>query len=224
MTGSVPAVPDVVFPCLNEAAALPWVLHRLGTDYRAIVVDNGSTDGSGEIARRLGATVIHETQRGYGAAAHTGLLAATADIVCFCDIDGSLDPQQLRLVAAPVAAGTADLVLGRRRPVSRSAMPWHARIGNSLLARRLHQRAGLDIHDIGPMRASRREALLCLRVADRRFGYPLETVIRAANAGWRVTEVAVPYHPRAAGTRSKVTGSVVGTARAARDMRAVMAR
>jgi glycosyltransferase involved in cell wall biosynthesis len=217
-------VPDVVFPCLNEASALPWVLHRLGRGYRAIVVDNASTDGSGDIARRLGATVVEETQRGYGAAAHTGLLAATADIVCFCDIDGSLDPQQLALVVAPIAAGTADLVLGRRRPVSRRALPWHARIGNTLLTRRLHRRAGLDIRDIGPMRAARRDSLLRLHLADRRFGYPLETVTRAAEAGWRVTEVDVPYHPRAAGTRSKVTGSVMGTARAARDMRAVLAR
>jgi glycosyltransferase involved in cell wall biosynthesis len=217
-------VPDVVFPCLNEAAALPWVLHRLDTGYRAIVVDNGSTDESGEIARRLGATVIEETRHGYGAAAHTGLLAATADIVCFCDIDGSFDPQHLPLVVAPVAAGTTDLVLGRRRPISRRAQPWHARVGNTLLTHRLHRRAGLDIHDIGPMRAARRDALLRLHLADRRFGYPLETVIRAAETGWRVTEVDVPYHPRAAGTRSKVTGSVIGTARAARDMHAVLAR
>ena len=217
-------MPDVVFPCLNEAAALPWVLHRLGGGYRAIVVDNGSTDGSGEVARRLGATVVEETRRGYGAAAHAGLIAATADIVCFCDIDGSLDPQRLDLVVAPVVAAIADLALGRRRPVSRRAMPWHARIGNTLLARRLRHQAGLDVHDIGPMRAGRRDALLRLDIADRRFGYPLETVLRAADAGWRVIEVDVPYHSRAAGTRSKVTGSVLGTARAARDMRAVLAR
>ncbi len=222
--GSVRTVPDVIFPCLNEAAAVPWVLQRLGAGFRAVVVDNGSTDGSGEIARRHGATVIEEARRGFGAAAHAGLLAATADVVCFCDIDGSLDPQQLPRVVAPVVDGAADLVLGRRCPVSTRAFPWHARAGNAFLARRLHHRAGLEVHDIGPMRAARRDALLALDLTDRRFGYPLEMVVRAADAGWRVTEVDVAYHPRAGGTRSKVSGSVAGTARAVRDMRAILAR
>jgi glycosyltransferase involved in cell wall biosynthesis len=109
-------VVDVIFPCLDEAAALPWVLERCPTGYRPIVVDNGSTDGSAEIAPRCGATVVYEPQRGFGAACNAGLAAATADILCFCDCDASLNPRQLPDVAGPVVAGEADLGLGRRRP------------------------------------------------------------------------------------------------------------
>lgn len=224
MLGTVTSVPDVVFPCLNEAPALPWVLSRLAPGYRAIVVDNGSRDGSGEVARRHGATVVEVAERGFGAAAHAGLLASRADVVCFCDADGTLDPQQLPLVVTPVAEGVADLVLGRRRPVSSRAFPWHARAGNAALAYWLHRRLGLGLHDIGPMRAARRGALLRLNLADRRFGYPLEMIVHAAEAGWAISEVDVAYHPRAAGTRSKVSGSMRGTVRAVRDMRAVLPR
>ena len=103
---------DVVFPCLNEEGALPWVLGRLPDGYRAIVVDNGSTDRSAEVAREHGATVVTELRRGFGAAAHAGLLAATAPIVAFCDADASMDPRDLPRVVDPVAARTADLVLG----------------------------------------------------------------------------------------------------------------
>jgi glycosyltransferase involved in cell wall biosynthesis len=213
---------DVVLPCLDEAAALGWVLARIPPGYRAVVADNGSTDGSAELARRLGATVLHVAQRGYGAAVHAGLLACRAEVVSVVDADGSLDPRQLPRVTGPVLRGEADLVLGRRRPVDRRAWPWHARLGNAALARRLRRRAGVPVHDVGPMRAGRREALLALGVTDRRFGYPLETVVRAAAAGWRIVEVDVDYLPRAAGTRSKVTGSVRGTLQATRDMAAVL--
>ncbi|WP_157872295.1 glycosyltransferase family 2 protein, partial [Streptomyces silaceus] len=107
---------DVVLPCLDEAAALPWVLERVPRGWRALVVDNGSTDGSPDIARSLGATVVHEPRRGFGAACHAGLTASDADIVCFCDCDASLDPGLLRPFVRDVAGDTADLVLGRRRP------------------------------------------------------------------------------------------------------------
>src|SRR5215510_14589354 len=105
---------DVVLPCLDEAAALPWVLSRIPAGYRAIVADNGSTDGSAQVAATHGTTVIAVAQRGFGAAAHAGLLAATADVVCFLHADGSFDPAQLPRVADPVVIGGADLVLGRR--------------------------------------------------------------------------------------------------------------
>jgi dTDP-L-rhamnose 4-epimerase len=215
---------DVVFPCLDEAGALPWVLARVPAGHRAIVADNGSTDGSAEIAAELGATVVRVPQRGFGAAAHAGLEAATADVVCFCDADGSMDPADLPDVAGPVLAGTADLVLGRRRPTTRGAWPPHARVANLALSVLVRRRTGLLLHDLGPMRAARRVDLLALGITDRRFGYPLEMVTRAADAGWRVTEVAVPYSPRAEGTRSKVTGTVLGTARTVRDMRRVLSR
>jgi len=213
---------DVVLPCLDEAAALPWVLSRIPAGYRAIVADNGSTDGPAQVATAHGAIVVSVPQRGFGAAAHAGLLAATADVVCFLDADGSFDPAQLPRVAEPVAAGTADLVLGRRRPTTRRAWPFHARVANAVLAWRLRTVIGVALHDLGPMRAARRVELLALDLRDRRFGYPLEMVVTAARAGWRIGEVDVDYAPRATGTRSKVTGTVTGTARAIRDMGKVL--
>ncbi|WSF31308.1 glycosyltransferase family 2 protein [Streptomyces sp. NBC_01351] len=212
---------DVVLPCLNEAEALPWVLARIPAGWRAVVVDNGSDDGSAALARDLGATVVRESRRGFGAACHAGLLAAEADIVCFCDCDASLDPGLLAEFATTVADGGADLVLGRRRPRGRGAWPAHARAGNLALAHMLRRRTGLRLHDLGPMRAARREALLALELTDRRSGYPLQMVVRAADAGWRVREVDVPYLPRAG--KSKVTGTWRGTWQAVRDMSRVLA-
>jgi glycosyltransferase involved in cell wall biosynthesis len=213
---------DVIFPCLNEAAALPWILGRMPVGFRPIVVDNSSTDGSGDIARSLGATVVPEQVRGFGAAAHAGLLAATTDLVCFCDCDGSLDPRQLPLLTAPLLASQADLVLGRRVAAQQGAWPLPARLANWELARRMRRRTGLDLRDLGPMRAAGRDALLSLNLADRRFGYPLEMVMNAAAAGWRVSEVGVTYLPRIG--KSKVTGTVGGCVRTVRDMSQVLAR
>jgi glycosyltransferase involved in cell wall biosynthesis len=203
---------DVVLPCLDEAAALPWVLGRMPDGYHAIVVDNGSTDGSAEVAAAHGAQIVHEPRRGFGAACHAGLLAATSDVVCFMDADASLDPAELPEVLALLH--DADLALGRRRPVTRGAWPPHARVGNALVARRF------GLRDIGPMRAARRDGLLDLGLTDRRSGYPLEMVLRAVQRGWRVAETDVAYHPRTG--RSKVTGTVRGTFQAVRDMRRVL--
>lgn len=148
----------VVMPCLDEAPALPWVLSRMPAGYRSIVADNGSTDGSAQVAAAHGAIVAPVPQRGYGAAAHAGLLTASADIVCFLDADGSFDPGQLPQVVDPVRANIADLVLGQRRPTTRRTWPLHARLGNALLARRLRRTVGVRLHDLGPMRAARRDA------------------------------------------------------------------
>jgi glycosyltransferase involved in cell wall biosynthesis len=217
---------DVVLPCLNEAPALPRLLTRLPTGFRAIVADNGSTDGSAEIARAHGAEVVSVAQPGYGAAVHAGVLAADPvdGVVCVLDADGSFDPVDLPRLADPVRMGAAELVVGRRRPTTRSAWPVHARLGNAVLSHRLRRTTGLDVHDIGPIRAARRSDLLALGLRDRRFGYPLELLIAADRAGWRIVEIDVAYHPRAAGTSSKVSGTVRGTARAIRDMSAVLAR
>jgi dTDP-L-rhamnose 4-epimerase len=209
---------DVVLPVLDEAAALPGVLASLPTGYRPIVVDNGSRDGSGELARSLGAQVVMEPQRGFGAACAAGLAAARAEVICFMDCDGSLDGADLPSVAGPVLAGEADLVLGRRQ-AERGAWPRHAVVANVVLAAGVRRRTGFPLRDLGPMRAVRRGALLELGMTDRRFGWPLEMVLRAAHAGWRVQEVAVPYAPRVG--RSKVTGTVRGTVRAVRDMQRV---
>lgn len=206
---------DVVLPVLNESAAIPWVLGRMPPGYRPIVVDNGSTDGSGALAAGLGAAVVTEPAPGFGSACHAGLVAATADVVCFMDCDGSLDPADLPAVTGPLLAGEADLVLGARRPEP-GAWPWHARMGNRALAWELRRRTGASLTDLGPMRAARRDELVALGIADRRFGWPLEMVLRAQAAGWRLAEVPVPYSARAG--RSKVTGTVRGTVRTVRDM------
>ncbi|TMR24282.1 glycosyltransferase family 2 protein [Nonomuraea turkmeniaca] len=212
---------DVILPCLDEEAALGWVLGRMPDGYRPIVVDNGSTDRSAEIARDLGARVVHEPRRGFGAACHAGLLVSSAELVCFMDADASLDPAQLLRVATPVLDGRSDLVLGRRVPQTAGAWPPHARLGNAVLAGNLRRRTGAPLHDLGPMRAARRSSLLALGLTDRRFGYPLEMVLRAAAADWRITEVEVDYLARTG--RSKVTGTLRGTLRAVADMRRVMA-
>ncbi|NLU78470.1 glycosyltransferase family 2 protein [Micromonospora sp. HNM0581] len=217
---------DVVLPCRNEAPALPGLLTRIPAGYRAIVVDNGSNDGTAEVAHAHGAEVISVAEPGYGAAVHAGVLAAApADgVVCVMDADGSFDPAQLPALADHVRTGQVHLATGRRRPVDRKVWPLHARAANAVLAHRLRRTTGLRVHDIGPMRAVRRDDLLALGLTDRRFGYPLELLIAADRAGWRVVEVDVDYHPRAAGTRSKVTGTLLGTARAVRDMSTVLAR
>jgi glycosyltransferase involved in cell wall biosynthesis len=212
-------VVDVILPVLDEAAALPWVLGRMPDGFRPVVVDNGSSDGSAGLARALGARVIAEPRRGFGAACHAGLLAARSDVVCFMDCDGSLDPAELPRVADPVLRGSHQLVLGARRP-ERGAWPLHARLANRALALELRRRAGLALSDLGPMRAARRGPLLELGLRDRRFGWPLEMALRAAAAGWTVGEVEVAYRARRG--RSKVTGSVRGTARAVRDMTAAL--
>ncbi|HEV7808351.1 MAG TPA: glycosyltransferase family 2 protein [Solirubrobacteraceae bacterium] len=210
---------DVILPVLDEAAALPWVLGRMPSGYRAIVVDNGSTDGSGRLAIELGATVVAEPRRGFGAACFAGLLAATSDVVCFMDADASLDPRELPGIAGPVVAGTSDLVLGARI-AGRGAWPLHARLANRALAFELRRRCSIALTDLGPMRAARREALLALEIADRRCGWPLEMVLLAARADWRIAQRPVAYLPRSG--RSKITGTVRGTARAVRDMAAVL--
>ncbi|MDP9404845.1 MAG: glycosyltransferase family 2 protein [Actinomycetota bacterium] len=187
--------------------------------YRVIVVDNGSTDGSAELAESLGARVVREPRRGFGAACWAGLAASSAGVVCFMDADASLDPAELAAVAAPVIAGTADLVLGARRP-ERGAWPAHARLANRALALELRRRSGAVLTDLGPMRAARRRPLVELGIDDRRFGWPLEMVLRAAAAGWRIEEVPVRYRARTG--RSKVTGTLRGTIRTARDMATVL--
>lgn len=213
------AVPDVVLPVLDEVGAIAAVVAAMPPDYRAIVVDNGSTDGSGEAARAAGAVVIEEPQRGFGAACWAGLQAADDDIVCFMDADGSLDPADLPLVADPITAGDADLVLGQRM-ADRGSWPAHARLANRLLAAEIGRRTGVALRDLGPMRAAGRRGLLDLGLADRRFGWPLEMVLLAARAHWHIIEVPVPYRRREG--RSKVTGTVRGTGRAVRDMSRIL--
>ncbi|WP_300643110.1 glycosyltransferase family 2 protein [Nocardioides sp.] len=215
-------VADLVLPCKDEAPALEALLPRIPAEFSVIVVDNGSRDGTATVAERLGATVVHESVPGYGAAVHAGLLAATREHVAFMDGDGSFDPDQLLPLLDDVRSGRADAALGRRRPVDRRVWPWHARLGNALIVWWLRRRLQMAAHDIAPMRVMGRQALLDLDVRDRRFGYPVELLQKLTVAGWRVSERDVDYHPRAEGTRSKVSGSVRGTLRTARDFARVL--
>ena len=208
---------DLVLPCRDEAPALAALLSRVPAEVSVVVVDNGSRDGTAEVAAGLGARVVVEPTPGYGSAVHAGMLAATHDYVAVMDGDGSFDPADLRRLLADVREGRADMSVGRRRPTGRGVWPWHARLGNALIAAWLRRSIGMDAHDIAPMRVCRRQALLDLDLRDRRFGYPVELLQAVTRAGWRITEHDVDYHPRAEGTRSKVSGSVTGTVRTARD-------
>lgn len=210
---------DVLLPCLDEVRGLAWVLDRMPADLTPLVVDNGSTDGSAELALRRGVQVVRAARRGYGAACHAGLVAATSDVVVVMDADASLDPAELPGVMAPVIEGAADLVVGARRPEP-GAWPWHLRFANAEVARRVRARTGVRLRDIGPVRVARRTALLDLDLRDRRSGYPVETVLAAARADWRIIGVDVTYRRRAG--RSKVTGTPLGVWQAVRDMSAVL--
>lgn len=199
----------VVLPCLNEEESLPAVLAAIPAGYRALVVDNNSTDDTATVAARHGAQVVVEPRPGYGSAVHAGVLAATTPIVAVIDADGSMDAGDLPKLVAELDKG-ADLVTGRRRPVAGLHWPWVARVGTVVMSWRLRTRHRLPVHDIAPMRVARREALLDLGVVNRRSGYPLELLVRAAAAGWRVVELDVSYGPRTGG-KSKVSGSLRGS-------------
>lgn len=214
---------DLILPSRDEAPALPPLLARVPDLFAVIVVDNGSSDDTAAVAARHGATVVAEPVAGYGAAVHAGVLAATHDLVAVMDADGTMHPEELIGLLERVETGGADLAVGRRRPVGRGVWPWHARVGNAGLSWWLRRRTGVPVRDIAPVRVCRREQLLALDVRDRRFGYPVELLIKAQRAGWRIEEFDVGYRPRAAGTRSKVTGSFLGTMRTLRDFAKVLA-
>lgn len=205
----------VVIPCRDEEGALPGVLSAIPTGYRVIVVDNGSTDATATVARAAGATVVPESVPGYGSAVHTGILAAHTDIVAVLDGDGSMDPREIPSLVAELTPDI-DMVVGRRRPAESHAWPWHARLGNLLVAARLRHRYGLPVHDIAAMRVTHRDRLLTLGPLHPRSGYPLALLVAAATANWSLIERDITYRPRTHGT-SKVSGSLRGTIHAIRD-------
>jgi glycosyltransferase involved in cell wall biosynthesis len=211
----------VILPALNEAAALPTALASFPSQVDLLVVDNGSTDQTAEVAAAHSARVVRELRRGFGAACWAGAQAAPGEVLVFADADGSLDGADLPAVAGPVLRGEADLVIGsrmaRREPGAMSAL---AVVENRILGLACRLLFRVPLSDLGPFRAIRRDRLLALGMTDRGSGWPLEMIGRAAAAGLRVVEVPVRYRSRAGG-RSKVSGSVGGTVRAVTAMAVV---
>ncbi|MCW5857430.1 MAG: glycosyltransferase family 2 protein [Caldilineales bacterium] len=205
----------LIIPALNEADYLGpcWPNRSPVCRMKTIVVDNGSTDDTGDAARRAGASVVSEPRRGYGFACAAGAAAASGDILAFMDGDGSFAPAELPSLLAPIRSRQADLVLGTRMAGSMTpaAMPPHQRFGNRLTARLLHLLYGLHLTDLGPYRAIRRDLLLALDMEERTYGWPVEMMVKSARRQARIIETPVSYRPRLAG-HSKVGGTVKGSA------------
>ena len=209
---------SVIIPTHNEAEAIERVLADLPSEIatEVIVVDSNSTDGTPEIAARMGARVLHEPRRGYGRACLTGLAAANSpDVVVFLDGDYSDRPSELPILLAPILEGRADITVGSRiwGRRSRGALPWHQVFGNRLAAGLIRFLYGLDISDLGPFRAVRADVLPELALEETTYGWAVEMILKGALAGLRVVEVPVSYYPRIG--KSKIGGTLKGTAGAA---------
>jgi glycosyltransferase involved in cell wall biosynthesis len=213
---------SVIIPTHNEAQAIGRVLEDLPSDLttEVIVIDSNSTDGTPDIAARMGARVLQEPRRGYGRACLTGLAAANSpDVVVFLDGDYSDRPSELPILLAPIidgpAEGRADITLGSRLhgPRSAGALPWHQAFGNRLAAGMIRLLYGVEISDLGPFRAGRADVLRALALEETTYGWAVEMILKGALAGYRVVEVPVSYYPRIG--KSKISGTLKGTVGAA---------
>ena len=204
---------SVVIPTLNEEEAIGEVVGAVPADrvHEIIVVDNGSTDNTRKNATIAGARVVLESRRGYGAACLAGAKAAAADIIVFLDGDRSDDPAQLEIIAGPVIADRADLVIGSRLKgvLAKGAMPLHGRLGNRFMVSLLRLLYGVEITDVGSFRAIKAQTLFDLNMEQMTYGWPVEMVVKAARKGLRLQSVPIHYRKRIG--RSKVTGTLKGT-------------
>jgi glycosyltransferase involved in cell wall biosynthesis len=207
-----------IVPALDEEASIARVVAAVPRDLVAevIVVNNGSTDRTGEVASAAGARIVTEPERGYGAACKAGLdAAADADILVYLDGDASDQPEELAHILGPVERGEADLVIGSRLLGQREAgaMPPHAVFGNWLTGRLVRLLFGVRITDLGSFRAIRRKDLLALDMQERTYGWPVEMIVKAAKRGYRIHEVPVTHRKRIG--KSKVAGTLMGSLKAA---------
>ena len=211
----------IVIPALNEEEALRRLLAELPHNFTqwVIVVDNGSTDATAAVAQRSGALVVSEPIRGYGRACLKGFKTACslgAEIVIFMDGDGSDDPTDLPMMLKPVSEGHADFVIGSRvsELAERGAVAPQARLGNWLVSRMIHLLYGVRFRDIGSFRVVRCSLLDALKMREMTFGWPVEMLIKAARAHYRIVELPIHYRHRSHG-RSKVAGTITGSVKAA---------
>ena len=208
----------VIIPALNEAGNLARLIGEIPGDtadsVRITVVDNGSTDNTAEVARSAGANVVSEPRRGYGYACAAGLtvIGATCDVIIFLDGDGSFDPAEMARLLAPIDAGQADLVLGSRVKggIEPGSMPPHQRFGNRLVSAIMRVLYRIDVTDLGPFRAIRRETLNNFAMREMTFGWPTEMIVKTARHSARIVEVPITYRRRWSG-QSKVSGTLRGT-------------
>jgi glycosyltransferase involved in cell wall biosynthesis len=218
---------SLIIPALNEEESLPGVLAKVPREAvkEIVVVDNGSSDGTGTVARRAGARVVRESCRGYGAACWAGFKATDAEIVVFMDGDGSFSPAEIPKLTEAIIRGDADLVLGSRtlKVETARAIPLHARLGNRLIAAIIGIASHVWTTDLGPFRAVRRETLERLQMEERTYGWPSEMIIKASKLGCKILEVPVSYRPRTGG-KSKVSGNLLGSLKASYCMLKVAAR
>ena len=209
---------SVIIPTHNEAQAIGRVLADLPADLvtEVLVVDSNSTDGTAEIAERMGARVLQEPRRGYGRACLTGIAATNApDVLVFLDGDYSDRPDELPLLLAPIAEGRADITLGSRlaKEYVTGALPWHQSLGNRLAAALIRFLYTVRITDLGPFRAARADVLRRLALQEDTYGWAVEMILKGALGGFRIVEVPVSYHPRIG--KSKISGTFRGTVGAA---------
>jgi len=209
---------SVIIPTYNEAPAIGRVLADLPSDLatEVIVVDSNSSDGTPEIAAKMGARVVKEPRRGYGRACLTGLANADRpEVIVFLDGDYSDRPSELPILLAPIIAGRADITVGSRLGADRNsgALPWHAAFGNRLAASLIRLLYGLKISDLGPFRAARANVLRALALEEATYGWAVEMILKGALAGCRIVEVPVSYYPRIG--KSKISGTLKGTVGAA---------
>jgi glycosyltransferase involved in cell wall biosynthesis len=205
---------SLIIPALNEAESIGLLLAETAFDQiqQVIVVDNGSTDETAEIAREAGAKVVYEPRRGYGYACAAGAAAAETKILAFMDADGSFVPAELPRLVGPIENQVAELVLGSRflDGFPLEGMPAHQLFGNRLVAWILNRLYSLHLTDMGPYRALPKDLLDSLDMKELTYGWTVEMMVKVAKRGLRIVEVPVNYRSRYAG-QSKISGTLRGT-------------